>query len=147
MDISSPAFAMNHPIPSKYTCDGKDVNPPLALGGIPAAAKSLALIVDDPDAPGKIWIHWTLWNIDPKTEIIAENSVPDGAAQGLNDFGKSRWGGPCPPGGTHHYRFRVFALTEAVKLAPGSKSPELEKAMQGKILEQAELAGTYARSR
>lgn len=138
---------MNQPIPSRYSCDGEDVNPPLSLEGIPSDARSLALIVDDPDAPGRVWVHWTLWNIDPKTKDIAENSLPSGAVQGRNDFGQSRWGGPCPPGGTHHYRFRLFALKAAPDLPAGAKEPDLAKAIQGKILAQAELIGSYQRSK
>jgi Raf kinase inhibitor-like YbhB/YbcL family protein len=147
MKISSPAFAMNQPIPPKYTCDGDDVNPPLAIQGVPAEAKSLALIVDDPDAPGRTWVHWAVWNIPPTTTAIPENSVPNRAMQGTNDFGKTRWGGPCPPGGMHHYRFRAFALKAAPNIPAGSKVAELAKAMQGSILAEAEWIGTYSRAR
>jgi Raf kinase inhibitor-like YbhB/YbcL family protein len=147
MRVTSPAFSMNQPIPAQFSCDGQDVNPPLAISGVPDTAKSLALIVDDPDAPAKVWVHWTVWNIAPKTSEIRQDSVPDNAVQGLNDFGKSAWGGPCPPGGTHRYRFKLFALSESLKLHEGAREPELVKAMEGKVLEKAELVGTYTRKR
>jgi Raf kinase inhibitor-like YbhB/YbcL family protein len=147
MRVTSPAFSMNQPIPAQYSCDGQDVNPPLAFDGVPPQAKSLALIVDDPDAPGKVWVHWTLWNVDPGTKEIRQDSVPAGAAQGRNDFGKTGWGGPCPPGGTHRYRFKAYALGAKLELPAGAGEPDLVKAMQGKILDQSELTGTYTRKR
>lgn len=145
--LTSPAFSMNQPIPAQFSCDGQDMNPPLALDGVPDTAKALALIVDDPDAPGKVWVHWTLWNVDPKLKEIRQDSVPAGAVQGRNDFGKDAWGGPCPPGGTHRYRFRLFALKQKLELPAGAAEPALVKAMEGKILDQAELVGTYTRKR
>jgi Raf kinase inhibitor-like YbhB/YbcL family protein len=147
MRVTSPAFSMNQPIPAQFSCDGQDVNPPLAFDGVPPEAKSLALIVDDPDAPGKVWVHWTVWKIDPKTREIRQDSVPPGAVQGVNDFGKTAWGGPCPPGGTHRYRFKAFALSFQPELAAGTSEPELVKAMQGKVIDKAELIGTYTRKR
>lgn len=148
MRISSPAFSRNQAIPVDFTCDGRNVNPHLHLEGIPENAKSLALIVDDPDAPGRTFVHWTLWNIDPTVRDIPENSVPAGAVQGLNDFGDVHWGGPCPPPGKpHHYRFRAFALPFRLALAWGAQQPELVKAMGDKMLAQAEWIGTYQRAR
>ncbi len=143
--ISSTAFENNGGIPAKYTCDGMDINPPLAIHGTPAGAKSLALIVDDPDAPRGIWVHWVVWNIDPKTTAIGEDSVPKGAAQGINDFRKHDYGGPCPPSGTHRYFFKLYALDTQLNIGPNSEKTSLEKAMQGHIISQAQIMGTYKR--
>lgn len=152
MRLSCPVFSENQSIPAKYTCDGDDINPPLEIEGVPLGTKSLALIVDDPDAPSKTWIHWTAWNIAPDVRRIEEGQAPAGlsggsAVQGKNDFGKTGWGGPCPPGGTHHYRFKVYALGTVLDLAAGAKAPALEKAMQGHTLAQADWTGVYARVR
>ena len=145
--ISSTAFEYNGAIPSRYTCDGIDINPPLHIANVPAGTKSLALIVDDPDAPMGIWVHWVVWNIDPATPEIKENEVPAGAAEGVNDFRKHNYGGPCPPSGTHRYFFTLYALD--TRLDPGAHANKatLEKAMKGHILGQAELMGTYKRAR
>src|SRR6266550_8444606 len=110
MKISSSAFQEGGNIPSKFTCDGADANPPLRVEGAPAEAKSLALIADDPDAPVGLFTHWLVWNIDPKTTEIAENSPPNGAVQGTNDYPNLGYGGPQPPSGTHRYYFKIFAL-------------------------------------
>lgn len=148
MRLSSPAFSLNQPIPSQFTCDGQDVNPALRFDEVPREAKSLALIVDDPDAPSHSWVHWTLWNIDPALRDLPEGSVPEGAMQGLNDFGDVRWGGPCPPSGkAHHYRFTAYALSARLGLPSGSRKPELMSAMRERILAQAEWIGTYRRIR
>lgn len=148
MRLSCPAFSLNQPIPSQFTCDGQDVNPALHFEGVPTQAKSLALIVDDPDAPGHTWVHWTVWNIDPALKELPEGSVPAGAQQGLNDFGDVRWGGPCPPAGqAHHYRFTAYALSSRLTLPWGSRKPELMSAMRDRILAQAEWMGTYRRAR
>ncbi len=106
LKLSSPAFSNSEMISPIYTCDGADVNPPLVIDGVPADAKSLALIVDDPDATSGDFVHWTLWNISPDTREIAENTVPQGAVEGMTDFGASGWGGPCPSKGTHRYYFK-----------------------------------------
>ena len=143
--VSSPEFKNNGPIPSKYTCDGADVNPPLMIENVPSSAKSLALIVDDPDAPVGTWVHWVLWNIDPSTNAIGENALPAGAMQGLNDFRKSDYGGPCPPSGTHRYFFKLYALDIVLSLGPKTKKAELEHAMKGHIVAQGELIGLYRR--
>jgi Raf kinase inhibitor-like YbhB/YbcL family protein len=145
MKIESPAFENNQPIPSKYTCDGEDVNPPLKISDVPEDAKSLVLIVDDPDAPLGTFTHWIVWNIDPKTNFIEENSVPVGAIVGVNDFGKNSYGGPCPPSGTHHYHFKLYALDTTLNLDKDSKKNDLEKAMENHILEKAEIIGIYKR--
>lgn len=145
MKITSSAFANNQMIPSKYTCDGGNVNPSLEISDVPKSAKSLALIMDDPDAPAGIWVHWTLWNIDPKTSEIAEHSVPPGAAQGVTSFGKPGYGGPCPPSGTHRYFFKLYALDLRLDLSEAASKAELEGAMREHILEQSELTGLYSR--
>jgi len=145
MKIESSAFRQNEAIPSKYTCDGENVNPPLKFSRVPEDAKSLVLIVDDPDAPSGTWVHWTVWNIAPRTEGIGENDVPQGAVEGLTDFGKPGYGGPCPPSGTHRYFFKVFALDITLDLDSSAKIEELEKAMEGHILAKDELIGLYQR--
>lgn len=148
LKVSSPAFAHMGKIPSKYTCDGDDVNPPLVIENIPDKARSLVLIMDDPDAPMGTWDHWVVWNIQATipTTKITENSVPHGAIQGLNDFGKRVWGGPCPPGGKHRYFFKVYALDTKLELSLASRKEELEKAMRFHILANGELVGVYSRS-
>ncbi len=143
--LSSTAFRHNELIPAQYTCDGRDVNPPLRIDHVPAGAKSLALIVDDPDAPRGTWVHWVLWNISPDTKEIGEHAVPAGAFQGTNDFRKKAYGGPCPPSGTHRYFFKLYALDTILSLGPGADKAGLEKAMKGHILGHTELIGLYAR--
>jgi len=143
LKISSPVFENNGNIPAKYTCTGKDVNPPLLIENVPAKAKSLALIVDDPDAPAGTWVHWVMWNISPGTGEIKENSVPAGAMQGLNDFRRHDYGGPCPPSGTHRYFFKLYAVDTVLNLNPNSRKTDIEKAMQGHIIGQAQIVGLY----
>ncbi len=145
LTLSSPVFENNGFIPVQYTCDGKDINPTLSIENIPVNAKSLALIVDDPDAPMGTWVHWVLWNIHPDTKEIKENSLPAGAEQGMNDFRKRRYGGPCPPSGTHRYFFRLYALDIMLNVSPASTKADLEKAMRGHIIEQTEVIGLYKR--
>ncbi len=145
MTISSPAFKNGELIPSKFTCDGTDVSPALTISNVPPEAKSLALIMDDPDAPGGMWVHWVVWGIDPKTREIAENSVPRGARQGMNDFRKTPYGGPCPPSGTHRYFFKLYALDTLLDPGPNATKTALEKAMKGHVVGQTELMGKYKR--
>ncbi len=145
LNISSPVFKHNEHIPSKYTCDGADVNPPLVIENIPSETKSLALIVDDPDAPRGTWVHWVVWNIAPETRRIEENSVPSGAREGANDFRRRNYGGPCPPSGTHRYFFKLYALDILLNLDENTNKPKLEKALTGHILNQTELIGLYRR--
>ncbi len=145
LQLSSPAFAHEGAIPARYTCDGQDINPPLAFGNVPAGTKSLALIADDPDAPVGMWVHWVMWNIPPETREIRENSVPAGGVQGLNDWKKNLYGGPCPPSGTHRYFFKLYALDTKLTLAPATTKTALERAMTGHILARGELMGTYRR--
>jgi Raf kinase inhibitor-like YbhB/YbcL family protein len=145
LKITSPAFENNAYIPAKYTCDSMDSNPPLLIKDVPAKAKSLALIVDDIDAPGGIWVHWVVWNIPAETKEIRENSVPSGAKQGLNDFRKNKYNGPCPPPGIHRYFFRLYALDTVLDLKPDAVKSDMEKAMTGHIIEQAHMIGLYKR--
>jgi Raf kinase inhibitor-like YbhB/YbcL family protein len=140
--ITSSAFAVGQTIPSLYTCDGKDINPPLHIEGIPEQARSLVLIVDDPDAPGKTWVHWVMWNI-PITHNLNEDSVL--GEQGWNDFDRIRWGGPCPPSGLHRYFFKVYALDTTLTLPPKTTKSDLEHAMDNHILAFGELMGVYNR--
>jgi Raf kinase inhibitor-like YbhB/YbcL family protein len=141
MKVTSPDFQHNGNIPAKFTCQGQDVSPTLEISGVPAHAKSLALIVDDPDAPMGNWDHWIVFNIDPAAKVIQESAVP--GVQGWNDFGRVDWGGPCPPSGTHRYFFKLYALDTMLALKPGAKKKDLEKAMQGHILGKTELIGLY----
>lgn len=144
MNLSSPAFQNNGKIPVKYTCDGENINPPLIISDIPNKTKSLVLIVDDPDAPMGTWLHWTVFNIDPKTKEISENSIPSGALEGITDFGSIGYGGPCPPSGTHRYFFKLYALDIKLDLSSGVSKEEIEKAIEGHILDKAELIGLYS---
>jgi len=145
MKIESPQFSQNGRIPSKYTCDGEDINPPLKISDVPKSAKSLVLIVDDPDAPMGTWVHWTVWNISPETREIQENSVPEGAVEGITSFGKKGYGGPCPPSGTHRYFFKLYALDTLLNLDSSAEVKDIEQAIEGHILEKAELIGLYQR--
>ena len=140
MRLTSPAFQNNTPIPSKYTCQGDDINPPLTIEEVPEGTKTLALIIDDPDAPFMTWVHWVVFNIF-STDKIAENSIP--GRQGRNDFGRNDYGGPCPPSGQHRYFHKIYALDTILDLKEGSSKKELEDAMQGHILGKAELLGLY----
>lgn len=142
MLLSSPDFEPGAVIPKKFTCDGADINPTLIIEGIPPGTKSLALIVEDPDAPGGTFVHWVVYNI-PVVSRIEEASIP--GTQGLNDFAKMDYGGPCPPSGTHRYFFTLYALDVELALGGGVDKNTLEKAMRGHILGQAELMGVYTR--
>ena len=142
MEITSPAFNNNDLIPEQYTCDGINISPPLRIGHIPEGTKSLAVIMEDPDAASRTWIHWLMWNI-PVTEEIGESEVP--GVEGLNDFNLHQYGGPCPPHGTHHYYFKVFAIDTILELPAHTNARELEKAMQDHILTSGQLMGRYAR--
>lgn len=142
MRLTSPDFRDNQLIPSKFTCEGKDINPALAIEGIPTGTQSLAVIVDDPDAPMGTWVHWVLFDI-PVVSRIEEDSVP--GKQGINNAGGRNYHGPCPPSGTHRYFFKIYALSKMLNLREGISKAELEKAMQGSILDKAELIGLYKR--
>ena len=146
MKITSSAFQEGGNIPSKFTCDGSDTSPPLQITGVPSEAKTLVLIADDPDAPSGLFTHWLVWNIPPQTNSIAEGGAAKGV-QGTNDFGKSGYGGPCPPSGAHRYAFKVFALDRELDLRSGAKRSQLDAAMKGHIVAQGELIGRYARKK
>ena len=150
MKLTSSAFAHQGAIPGKYTCDGQDLSPPLAWADLPAGTRSLALIVDDPDAPDPAapkmtWVHWVLYNVPPEASGLPEGakSLPAGAGEGLNDWKRTGYGGPCPPIGRHRYFHKLYALdTVLPDLGKPTKS-KLEAAMKGHVLAQADLVGTY----
>jgi Raf kinase inhibitor-like YbhB/YbcL family protein len=154
--ITSTAFAPDAAIPSLYTCEGKDISPPLAWSGAPAGTKSLALIVDDPDAPDPAapkmtWVHWVLYNIPPAggglPEAVRSTALPAGTREGVNDWGRTGYGGPCPPIGRHRYFHKLYALDFVLPELKRADKAALEKAMQGHILAQAVLIGTYQKRR
>ena len=148
MKLTSPAFSHNGAIPSQYTCDGADMSPALEWSDAPQTTNSFALIVDDPDAPAKTWTHWILFNIPNTTQSLAENTQSGPFIQGATDFnGKRQWGGPCPPSGTHHYRFTLYALDNFLDVPAGATKEQLLKAMEGHILAQTTLIGTYQRKK
>ena len=144
MEIISPVFRSGGVIPSPYTCIGQNVNPPFNFLNVPSKTQSLALIMHDPDAPGGDYLHWLVWDITPATDFIAVNSVPVGAMQGQNGSGKSVYMGPCPPSGTHRYLFDLYALDTTLDLPSGSSLDEVEKAMAGHIIEEANLTGNFS---
>ena len=148
--ITSTAFDEGGMIPEKYTCDGIDVSPPLTWTSIPEGTKTLALICDDPDAPMGTWVHWVLFNLPANIIEMPENIPPErelenGAKQGMNDFRKIGYGGPCPPGGTHRYYFKLFALDIELNLEAGATKSQLLEAMEGHILGEGQLMGRYKR--
>lgn len=145
MTITSPIFKNNEAIPKKYTCDGANVNPPLKISDIPPEAKSLVLIIDDPDAVSGTWAHWIVWNIDPQIDQVEENSVPTGAIEGITDFGSPGYGGPCPPSGTHRYFFRLYALDIKLGLKNDADREKLDTAIEGHILAETAIIGLYKR--
>ncbi|PSP18399.1 MAG: YbhB/YbcL family Raf kinase inhibitor-like protein [Cyanobacteria bacterium QS_8_64_29] len=151
MKLESSAFGPEGTIPIKYSCDGEDISLPLSWQGVPEGTQSLALICDDPDAPGMTFVHWLIYNLPAEVQQLPEN-VPNrerlesGALQGENNFGKVGYGGPCPPGGTHRYFFRLYALDGMLDLGAGISRDRLERAMEGHILAQAELMGRYSRA-
>jgi hypothetical protein len=151
LSLHSPAFGAGQSIPRQYTCEGEDRSPPLAWSGVPSGTKSLALIVDDPDAPDPAaprmtWVHWVVYNIPPETNALVEGAssaaLPAGALEARNDFGRRRYGGPCPPIGRHRYFHKLYALDMVIAASVADKA-ELEAAMRGHVLAQAELIGTY----
>jgi Raf kinase inhibitor-like YbhB/YbcL family protein len=148
--IESKAFNPMQPIPSQYTGDGADVSPPLSWSNVPPVAKSLVLIVDDPDAPSGTWVHWVVYDLPPAIDSLPENvpktdTLPGGGKQGKTDFNRIGWNGPCPPGGTHRYFFKIYVLDIMLDLPAGKTKHEIEKAMKGHIQATGELAGTYKR--
>ena len=156
MTIASPAFAPNGAIPSRHTCEGADISPQLTWQGAPPGTKSLALIVDDPDAPDPAaprmtWVHWVLYDIPPSAgglaEGVAPEALPEGAREGRNDFGRTAYGGPCPPIGRHRYFFKLYALDRVLPDLNRPTKPLLEKAIHGHVLAEAALVGTYQKGR
>lgn len=143
LTISSAAFSQGGHIPKKYSCEGEDINPPLEISGFPKETKTLAIIVEDPDAPRGIFDHWVAWNIEPN-EAITENA--NVGSSGRNSFGKTGYGGPCPPSGSHRYYFKVYALDTRLDLAADSGKKQLQEAMEGHILASGELMGHYKKS-
>ncbi|UCF44564.1 MAG: YbhB/YbcL family Raf kinase inhibitor-like protein [Planctomycetota bacterium] len=150
INVTSSAFEEGGMIPSKYTCDGDDISPPLQWDAVPEGTKSIALISDDPDAPMGTWVHWVLFNWPADSREIAENIRPDkilpnGAKQGITDFRRIGYGGPCPPSGTHRYFFKIYALDTMLDLDAGADKRALLEAMEGHILGQGQLMGRYKR--
>lgn len=151
LKLSSSAFAPGSAIPKQYTCDGQDYSPALTWTGVPAAAKTLALIVDDPDAPMGTFVHWVVYNLPASVRQLDQDvakapTIAGGGQQGRNGFGRDGYRGPCPPPGpTHHYHFRLYALDTSLKLGPGAGAAEVEAATKGHVLASAELVGTYSR--
>lgn len=143
MQIASQVFAEGEYIPAKYTCLGEGINPPLQWSQVPANTKSLALIVDDPDATIGVFSHWVLWNIPVRVGVLMENSIPTDAVVGTGSSGANHYVGPCPPSGVHHYRFKLYALDAMLSLPPSAGQKDLESAMVGHILEQSELIGLF----
>lgn len=151
MKLESTAFTANGMIPSLYTCDGQNISPELRWDAPPPGTESLALIVDDPDAPGRIFVHWVVYDLPPEVHhlpeaIAPQATTPSGGVQGKNDFGKLGYGGPCPPSGIHRYFFKLYALDRELGLKSGATKAQLEAAMSGHILASAELIGRYSRS-
>lgn len=142
--VRSPAFADHGMIPARYTCEGDNVSPPIEIGDLPEEARSLALIIEDPDAPSGTWLHWMVWNI-PVTHAIGEGKVP--GEQGMNDFGRRTYGGPCPPSGTHRYFVKVYALDDVLEVPSGARRKKVEDAMRNHIVAFGETVGLYQRTK
>jgi Raf kinase inhibitor-like YbhB/YbcL family protein len=150
IEITSSVFEDGGLIPANYTCDGEDTSPPLRWAEVPDGAKSIALVCDDPDAPMGTFVHWVLFNLPAETKELAEGvpsdkALPNGAKQGVTDFGRIGYGGPCPPSGTHRYFFKIYALDAELALKAGASKRELLRAMEGHILAQGQLIGKYRR--
>lgn len=150
INLTSTAFEEGGMIPSKYTCDGDDISPPLKWDSVPDGTVSIALISDDPDAPMGTWVHWVLYNLPPDKTQLPENfpddeTLEDGTRQGVTDFGRTGYGGPCPPSGTHRYFFKIYALDTKLELSAGAKKRDLLNAMEGHILGKGQLMGKYKR--
>jgi hypothetical protein len=150
MELSSPAFQDQQSIPTAYTCDGADISPALSISGVPPGTASLALLMDDPDAPVGDWVHWIVFNLPPGVKEIPEDvpaapELSDGAVQGANSWRRIGYGGPCPPDGAHRYFFKLYALDAKLDLNPGASKKQLLEAMQGRVLEETVLMGTYQR--
>jgi Raf kinase inhibitor-like YbhB/YbcL family protein len=147
-ELTCTVFPQGNPIPAVYTCTGRNISPPLTWNQPPAGTQSFALIMDDPDAPGGTWTHWVLYNLPASALGLPENvpldeRLSDGSLQGRNSWGKTGYGGPCPPSGTHRYFFKLYALDRLLDLPSNADAPRLVKAMQGRVLGSTELMGTY----
>ena len=150
MELSSPILRDGDAIPARHTCDADNVSPPLTWRDVPEKTEALALIVDDPDAPAKVWVHWVLYDIPPDVTwlpegVPEEKRLPNGAVHGTNDFERLGYGGPCPPGGVHRYRFTLYALDTKLNLPPGATKYEVLQAMESHVLDQQQLIGKYRR--
>lgn len=152
IQLISPAFAEGQPIPARFTCDGQDISPPLKWSGLPEGARALALIADDPDALAGTWVHWVLYNLPATVSelpegLTAAERLSNGALQGRNDFRRLGYGGPCPPRGRpHRYFFKLYALDAELGLGPGASKPDVVRTMQGHLLAEGQLVGTYQRT-
>lgn len=147
MELSSAAFADGDRMPDKYGYTNQNINPPLTVDGVPPGAASLVLIIDDPDAvepAGKVWSHWVVWNIDPGIDEIPEDSTPAGGIAGMTDFNEPGYGGPNPPDREHTYRFRLFALDTTLDLTASAEKNDVEDAIEGHVIDEAQLTGTFA---
>ena len=144
--ISAPAFGEGKPIPARYSYKHKNISPELRLANVPAGARSLVLIVDDPDSPSGLWTHWLVWNLSPKTTLLPEGKLPSDAIQGKNSFGHDCYDGPAPPSGTHHYFFHLYALDALLNLPGGSDREALDKVMIGHVIGQGVTMGLYSAS-
>ncbi len=146
LGLSSPSFDAGRPIPRRFTCEGANVAPELSWEGSPPGTRSFALVVEDPDAPGGTFIHWVVYDLPADARALREGTLPAGARQGRNDFGKTRYGGPCPPPGpAHRYHFRLYALDRTLDVAAGATADELRRAMSGHVLAEGQLIGTFGR--
>lgn len=151
MKLQSPVILEGDRIPRRYTCDGENVSPPLQWREVPAGTRALALIVDDPDAPARVWVHWVLYDIPPDLGALDEGqsdaqTLGNGAVQGLNDFERLGYGGPCPPRGSHRYRFTLYALDAPLALSPGATKDEVLEALKPHLLAEDRLTAVYDRS-
>lgn len=146
MILRSPAFAQGGRIPSRHTCDGENIYPPLEFSEVPENTRSLALVVEDPDAPNGIWLHWLVWNIDPATRAIEPGKAPAGSVEGVTSFGQTGYGGPCPPSGVHRYFFILYALDSLLDVPAGADRSDFESACDGHIISRADLIGIYSRN-
>lgn len=143
MKLVSSAFDDGQLMPADYTCDSENFNPPLEIKDVPEGTKSLAIIMDDPDAPGGVFTHWLMWNIPPSTKLIEENDWVEGAEQGMNDGGDLGYMGPCPPEGVHHYHFKLYALKDRLSLVGEVTKEQLEREIEKNLIEKTELTGLY----
>lgn len=150
IELTSDVFSEGEMIPSEFTCDGEDISPPLRWKNLPEGTKSIAIVSDDPDAPSGTWVHWVIYNIPAdkqglQQDFPTDEKLQDGTTQGKNDFGRTGYGGPCPPGGTHRYYFRIYALDTDPLLKPGLTKKELLENIKSHIIDEGELMGRYSR--